>query len=82
MLEGDRKAIDHNWKLMKETGWRPTGAPNVRYSPDLDGLELTLWLIEDFFHLLGTDPEVDEPLAAFNRERRAGLVLPKGWNEP
>lgn len=82
MLEGDRKAIDHNWGLMKATGWRPTGAPNVRYNPNLDGLELTLWLIEDFYHLLGTDPEVDEPLAAFNRQRRAGIVLPATWNEP
>ena len=82
MLESDRKAIDHNWDLMRETGWRPTGAPNVRYNSDLDGLELTTWLIEDFFHLMGTDPVVDEPLARFNRERRSHLVLPKGWNEP
>lgn len=82
MLEGDRTAIDHNWGLMKKAGWRPVGAPNVRYNPDLDGLELTLWLIEDFYHLLGTDPEVDEPLAEFNRKRREGLVLPATWNEP
>lgn len=80
MLAHDRRNVDHNWNLMKQAGWRPIGAPNVRYNPDLDGLELTLWLIDDFFHQLGTDPEVDEPLAAFNRARRAGLELPLGWN--
>lgn len=82
MLEGDRAAIDHNWALMRRTGWRPLGGPNVRYDASLDGLELTLWLIDDFYHLLGTDPVVDQPLAAFNQARRKPLVLPAGWNQP
>lgn len=82
MLEHDRRCIDHNWQLMKVSNWRPCEAPNVRYSPSLSGLELTTWMVRDFYHLLDTDPDVDEPLAAFNRERRASIVLPAGWNEP
>jgi hypothetical protein len=82
MLEHDRRAIDHNWELMKAAQWRPVGAPNARYSTDTDGLELTTWMIDDFQHLMDTDHVVDEELAAFNRGRRAGIVLPKGWNEP
>lgn len=82
MLEQDRRCARHNFALMKRAGWRPVGAPNSRYSPIMDGLELTQWMIRDFEHLLDTDPEVDEPLAAFNQERRASIVLPSGWNEP
>lgn len=80
MLAADRRNIDHNWVLMRTTGWFPTGAPNARYNPDTDGLELTLWMISDFLHLMDTDPVVDEPLAAFNRARRASITLPVGWN--
>jgi hypothetical protein len=80
MLEFDRVNINHNWKLMKAANWRPVGAPNSRYSPHLDGLELTQWMIEDFFHLMQTDAVVDEPLRDFNRQRREGIVLPAGWN--
>lgn len=80
MLEFDRTNIDHNWRLMKAANWRPVGAPNSRYSPDLDGLELTQWMIEDFNHLMDTDAVVDEPLRDFNRKRREGIVLPAGWN--
>lgn len=82
MLEEDRRLIDYNWKLMKENDWYPTGLPNARYNPDLDGLELTTWMMEDFLHLLDTDPVVDEALAAFNRERRSHTKLPEGWNNP
>jgi hypothetical protein len=82
MLEGDRRAIDHNWQLMKDNHWLPKRVPNARYNPHTDGLELTVWMIQDFFHLMDTDSVVDEPLANFNRERRAGLVLPDGWNAP
>ncbi len=56
--------------------------PNARYNPHTDGLERPVWMIQDFFHLMDTDSVVDEPLANFNRERRAGLVLPEGWNAP
>ena len=80
MLEFDRTNIDHNWRLMKAANWRPEGAPNQRYSPGLDGLELTQWMINDFFHLMDTDPVVDEHLRDFNRQRREWIVLPAGWN--
>jgi hypothetical protein len=81
MLEFDRINVDHNWRLMKEAGnWRPAGAPNSRYSPHLDGLELTQWMITDFFHLRDTDDKVDEGLRDFNRKRREGIILPAGWN--
>ena len=79
MLEADRRDIDHNWALMKKQEWRPSGAPNARYSQDLDGLELTAWMIDDFYHLVGTDSVVDEALRDFNRERRRKIVLPAGW---
>ena len=82
MLEGDRRAIDHNWRLMREAHWLPWGAPNARYNPNVDGLELTIWMIEDFYHLMATDPGVDEALMEFNRERRSHITLPTGWNEP
>jgi len=81
MLEADRCLIDHNWNLMKKTGWYPIGLPNARYNPNLDGLELTMWMIEDFYHLLDTDPVMDAKLIAFNRERRSHTKLPEGWNE-
>lgn len=80
MLEFDRTNIDHNWGLMKDARWRPTTAPNSRYSPHLDGLELTQWMITDFFHLIDTDGVVDVPLRDFNRARREDIVLPKWWN--
>jgi hypothetical protein len=80
MIEADRTNIDHNWELMKSSNWRPATAPNSRYSPLLDGLELTQWMINDFHHLLDTDPEVDEALRRFNCERRSQIVLPSGWN--
>jgi len=50
-----------------------------RYSENLDGLELTLWMITDFMHLLNTDHVVDGELARFNKERRSGIILPDGW---
>lgn len=82
MLEGDRQSIDHNWKLMQEANWKPVGIPNARYDSNLDGLELTMWMIDDFYHLMATDPVVDSALAEFNRNRRSGINLPQGWNEP
>lgn len=80
MLEQDRANADHNWALMKAAGWRPAGAPNSRYASHLDGLELTQWMVADFFHLLDTDDVVDGPLRDFNRSRREGIRLPAGWN--
>jgi hypothetical protein len=80
MLERDRNMVDHNWDLMKKLNWLPTGAPNSRYSSDLDGMELTLWMVNDFLHLMSTDPVVDEGLAKFNRDRRDSIILPEGWD--
>jgi len=82
MLERDRQMVDHNFELMRSNRWRPTTAPNARYSPRTDGLELTQWMIADFYHLLDTDPVVDWGLARFNQQRRADICLPAGWNEP
>lgn len=82
MLEWDRQAIDHNWYVMKSTNWMPPkSAPNSRYSENLDGLELTLWMITDFYHLLNTDSVVDVTLAEFNKKRRKEIVLPSGWGQ-
>lgn len=80
MLEEDRRLVDHNWKLMQNANWFPKGIPTSRYSNILDGLELTHWIIDDFFHLMQTGCEVDEGLMFFNRKRRKGIVLPEGWN--
>lgn len=81
MLEDDRKGIDNNWKSMKESNWIPEGAPNNRYSSNLDGLELTLWMIEDFYHLTKTDIGIDLALTNFNRDRRNNIILPKNWGK-
>lgn len=79
MLEYDRQGCDKNWQAMKEAGWVPTTAPNCRYSDQLDGLELTLWMIADFEHLMDTDSRIDVALRDFNRERRSHIVLPEAW---
>jgi hypothetical protein len=57
--------------------------PNQRYSRNLDGRELTVWMIEDFLHLLKTDAEIDLHLAAFNAKRRekTDVQLPDKWNQ-
>lgn len=81
MLEWDRQAIDHNWKSLKDSNFDFHDAPNSRYSENLDGLELTLWMITDFYHLLNTDCIVDKALANFNRERRKKIVLPESWGK-
>lgn len=81
MLEEDRRMVDHNWQLMKKSDWCPTWLPNVPYNPDLDGLELTMWMITDFYHLLETSQVPDPVLASFNASRRRQTVLPAGWNE-
>lgn len=79
MLEKDRQQIDINWEAMKAAQWSPDGAPKARFGPGLDGLELTVWMIRDFEHLLSSSSDIDWPLAHFNRERRTKLVLPPGW---
>lgn len=80
MLEKDRQQIDTNWQAMKAANWFPHNAPKARFGRHLDGLELTLWMIDDFLHLRSTDPVPDRALMEFNRQRREKLVLPEGWD--
>jgi hypothetical protein len=79
MLAFDRDAINDNWQVMSECKWVPKDAPNSTYSRNLDGLELTLWMIDDFTHQMSTDSFVDRGLAEFNKARRAKVVFPSGW---
>lgn len=79
MLEKDRNNIDHNWEVMKKANWVPENAPNIRYSPNMDGLELTIWMITDFYHMLKTDDKIDYALAEFNHQRRQAIKIPEGW---
>lgn len=79
MLEGDRAGFDTNWQAMVDANWLPEGAPNSRYARDLDGLELTIWLVQDFYHQMNTDAQVDRALQAFNQARRRSIQLPPGW---
>jgi hypothetical protein len=82
MLEEDRDFINKNWGSMVDD---PScldslaQAPKARFSKDLDGLELTLWMINDFEHLMTTTPDIDLTLMAFNRIRRAKINLPTKW---
>lgn len=82
MLQFDRDCIDHNWKLMQAAKWSNSRIPNAPYSQELDGLELTQWMIRDFFHQMDTGAATDYALVVFNQSRREDLVLPEGWNEP
>jgi hypothetical protein len=41
-----------------------------------------MWMIDDFYHLLGTDEKVDTGLAEFNKMRRRKIKLPAIWNTP
>jgi hypothetical protein len=79
MLEKDREQVDINWNLMKEINWKPHNAPFVRYGRNLDGLELTTWMIKDFEHLLKSSAKVDYALRNFNINRRRRIILPDGW---
>lgn len=79
MLERDREQIDKNWAAMKAASWYPVGIPRAPFGAALEGLELTLWMIRDFEHLLSSSHTVDQALTGFNRQRRAKLVLPPGW---
>lgn len=79
MLQRDRKMVDENWRLMRSTGWRPPAEmPDARYDATLDGLELTLWMVDDFYHLVSTGKGVDSALVQFNAHRRCH-ELPHGW---
>jgi len=84
MLEQDRKNIDHNWELLCEQDDKSylNYIPNQRYNSNLDGLELTQWMIADFYHQINTDNEIDIELAEFNKNRRKKVQLPNSWNCP
>ena len=83
MLEQDRTKIDCNWALLKQQDNKDylKDLSNQRYSKDLDGLELTVWMIKDFEHLLNTGDEIDIGLAKFNANRRDNINLPDLWNQ-
>lgn len=79
MLSRDRKNISDNWEIMKKHNFIPNSFPNIRYVRSKTGAELTMWMIEDFFHIRNTDPTPDMELAEFNRGRRKRMVVPKEW---
>jgi hypothetical protein len=87
MLEMDRKNINHNWNLLKSMSpqelERLRKLPNQRYSNKLNGLELTIGMIQDFEHLLTfSGTEIDTELAHFNKQRRKDSIMPETWNDP
>ena len=76
--------MDVNWNLLK-AAWEkdPTffqNSPKASFGHNLDGLELTTWMIRDFELKLETSSEVDSALRAFNRKRRANIQLPAKWD--
>lgn len=81
MLEDDRKGVDHNWACMKQSNWSFENAPNTPYNKNLSGLELTIWMIEDFFHQTKTGIEIDIQLMEFNQQRRKKITFPEGWGK-
>jgi hypothetical protein len=82
MLERDREDLDHQWSVMKRLNWTPKdNALAIRYDKNLDGLELTIFMIREFLHQCKTAPIVDISLAEFNRKRRANIILPKPWHK-
>ena len=84
MLEQDRKNIDWNWDLLVKQDDKSylKELPNQRYSRKLDGLELTQWMVSDFYHLMETDEVIDIALSEFNKKRRTNVNLPNNWNTP
>lgn len=82
MLQTDRDMIDICWEVMKENPEFVRSLyqmPKARFGRDLDGLELTIWMVEDFEHLLSSATVPDYGLIAFNRERRSKIQFPEGW---
>jgi len=84
MLEQDRDNIDWNWNLLVKQNNKSylKELPNQRYSRKLDGLELTQWMVSDFYHLMETDEVIDNSLSEFNKNRRKNVNLPDYWNHP
>lgn len=83
MLRQDRVNIDCNWALLLQQKDKSylQHIPNQSYSRQLEGLQLTLWMADNFENQLNTGLEVDRELAMFNQERRRKVNLPDGWNE-
>lgn len=82
MLQNDRDDLDHQWEVMKSNNWTPgSNTMNIRYDKNLDGLELTAFMIKEFLHQCRTSPHIDRPLVEFNRSRRALIKLPDNWHK-
>lgn len=79
MLQRDRDNIDNNWEIMKKHKFIPNAMPNVRYSGQMTGLELTQWMIQDFMHIRNSDENIDYELAEFNSNRRKRYKIPTEW---
>lgn len=81
MLQTDRENIDFNYNSIIDSMWElPEYAMSpVTYSNDLDGTELTLWMLRDFQQLKNSSPYVDTDLMEFNRKRRKDITLPTDW---
>lgn len=84
MLQVDRVNIDYNFELLIAQRDKEylKHMPRPCYGKELDGRELTVWMIKYFELMKNTGDTVDEELATFNRERRSKLNLPDGWNNP
>ncbi len=79
MLEEDRRNIERCLGAMIDHDWKPPPGPIFRPMSNMDGLELTLWMVDDFFHLARTSTEMDRDLRLFNQARRAAIYFPPGW---
>lgn len=84
MLQVDRVNIDYNFELLRAQQDKEylKFMPKPCYGKQLDGRELTVWMIKYFELMKNTGDAVDEGLAEFNRQRRSKLNLPDGWNDP
>ncbi|MBL4636157.1 MAG: hypothetical protein JKY56_20015 [Kofleriaceae bacterium] len=83
MLSRDREGVHQCWAAMKaEPNWvarNLSDAPKARFSENMNGMELTCWMIADFEHQLSTSPEPDWALVQWNRQRRTKILLPPTW---
>lgn len=80
MLEKDRELIDLCWASMNSEYIESLqNAPSATFSNELDGLELTLWMISDFEHMMTSTPKIDHALKRFNTQRRSEIKFPNDW---
>lgn len=83
MFRQDRKNIDCNWVLLMQQEDKKylQNVPHQTYDKDLDGLQLTLWMIKHFNIMLGTGHDIDVGLMKYNQSRRQSVNLPDTWND-